>query len=80
LTGSLKLKDHPGDTVRIVCEKCRRRGQYRKGKLIAIYGPDIPLPDLRIEIAQCERDGYPQTWTASRARARRATTRRSSNE
>jgi hypothetical protein len=25
MTGSIKLKDHPGDMVRIVCEKCERR-------------------------------------------------------
>jgi hypothetical protein len=57
MTGSTKLRDHPGDTVRLACEKCGRRGQYAKGKLIAIYGLDIPLPDLLVEIAQCERRG-----------------------
>jgi hypothetical protein len=56
-TDSLKLRDHPGDVVRLSCAKCGRQGQYRKGKLIAIHGPDIPLPDLRIEIAKCERRG-----------------------
>ena len=57
MTGSLKLRDHPGGTVRLVCEKCGRRGQYRKVKLIAIYGPDFPLPDLRVKIANCELEG-----------------------
>ena len=57
MTGSLKLRDHPGNTVRLSCEKCGRRGQYPKGKLIAIHGPEIPLPDLLAEIAQCERRG-----------------------
>ena len=42
---------------RLSCEKCGRRGQYRKGKLIAVHGPDIPLPDLLVEIAKCERRG-----------------------
>jgi hypothetical protein len=31
--------------------------QYRKLKLIERYGADIRLPDLREEIAQCERLG-----------------------
>jgi hypothetical protein len=56
-TGSIKLKDHPGETVRIACEKCCRAGQYPKRKLVERYGPNIPLPDLRVEIAQCERQG-----------------------
>jgi hypothetical protein len=56
-TGSIKLRNHPGDTVRLSCEKCGRQGQYRKGKLIAQFGSDIPLPDLRVEIAKCERRG-----------------------
>ena len=32
-------------------------GQYAKGKLISVHGPDIPLPDLLVEIARCERRG-----------------------
>jgi hypothetical protein len=35
----------------------RTSGQYPKRKLVARYGPDIPLPDLRVEIAQCEKQG-----------------------
>ena len=57
MTGSIKLRDHPGNTVRLLCEKCGRQGQYPKGKLVAIHGPDIPLPDLLVEIAQCEQRG-----------------------
>ena len=38
-------------------EKCGRAGQYRKQNLIARYGADIRLPELREEIAQCERRG-----------------------
>ena len=44
-----------GDIVRLSCEKCGRSGQYRKQKLITRYGADMRLPDLREEIAQCER-------------------------
>jgi hypothetical protein len=57
MTGSLSLLDHPGDTVRVSCERCGRSGQYRKATLIERFGPDIALPDLRHEIAQCERRG-----------------------
>jgi hypothetical protein len=34
-----------------------RAGQYRKQNLIKRYGAEIPLPDLREEIVQCERRG-----------------------
>lgn len=57
MTGSIKLRDHPGENVRVACEKCGRSGQYPKVKLIDISGPDIPLPDLRVKIAKCEREG-----------------------
>src|ERR1700741_2772222 len=33
-SGSLSLRDHPGETVRLVCERCGRRGQYRKTTLM----------------------------------------------
>src|SRR5262249_28202552 len=39
--------------VRLRCDKCGRRGQYRVDKLLKQYGPDIPMPDLRHELAQC---------------------------
>ena len=55
MAGSLKLRDHPGDLVRLTCEKCGRSGQYRKQYLIAQFGADLALPDLRHEIAKCER-------------------------
>ena len=49
--------EYPGDIVRLSCEKCGRAGQYRKQTLVERYGADIRLPDLREEIAQCERLG-----------------------
>jgi hypothetical protein len=57
MTGSLQLRDYPSEIVRLSCEKCGRRGQYRKQTLIERYGADMRLPDLREEIAQCERRG-----------------------
>jgi hypothetical protein len=38
--------------ARLVCE-CGRRGQYRIDRLLEQYGPDIAMPDLRDELAQC---------------------------
>jgi hypothetical protein len=57
MTGSLRLRDYPGETVRLACDKCGRAGKYRKRKLIEQFGADIALPDLRHEIAKCERMG-----------------------
>jgi hypothetical protein len=57
MTGSLQLRDYPGEIVRLSCSKCGRTGQYRKQNLIERFGADIRLPDLREEIAQYERRG-----------------------
>ena len=57
MSGSLQLRDYPADLVRLSCAKCGRKGHYRKQNLIARYGADIRLPDLREEIAECERHG-----------------------
>ena len=39
--------------IRVKCRKCGRRGQYRADRLLEQYGPDIAMPDLRHELAQC---------------------------
>jgi hypothetical protein len=57
MSGSLQLREYPGEIVRLSCAKCGRSGQYRKQNLIDRYGADIRLSDLREEIAQCERRG-----------------------
>jgi len=54
---SQEVRGHPAEMVRLACTKCGRSGQYRKQKLIERYGADIRLPDLREEIARCERHG-----------------------
>lgn len=41
--------------MRLACERCGRSGQYRKAALIERYGANVRLPDLREEIARCER-------------------------
>ena len=55
MNGSLQLREYPADRVRLSYEKCGRSGQYRKRTLIDHYGADMRLPDLREEIAHCER-------------------------
>ena len=45
--GSLELYEYPKPMERLACEKCGWAGQYRKENLIARYGADIRLPDLR---------------------------------
>ena len=57
MTGSLQLRNYPADMVRLACTKCCRVGQYRKQTLIERYGADIRLPELREEIAKCDRHG-----------------------
>jgi hypothetical protein len=44
MTGSLTLCDHPGDIVRLSCERCGRTGQYRKKNLIAQLVPTSRCP------------------------------------
>jgi len=43
------------DLVRISRAKCARAGQYRRAKLIERFGPDMSMPELRHELAQCSR-------------------------
>jgi hypothetical protein len=57
MTGSLSLHDHPGVFVRLTCDRCGRAGRYHKHNLIEQLGAEIALPDLRHEIAKCERRG-----------------------
>jgi hypothetical protein len=45
----------PYDPVRLTCETCGRRGQYRKQTLVDRYGPDIVGPELLVKIADCPR-------------------------
>ena len=56
MTGLLTLKVYPRETVRFMCKKCRRMGQYSNQHLIWRYGPDITQPDLRLKVTNCEYD------------------------
>jgi hypothetical protein len=39
--------------IRLICDKCGRKGQYRKATLVGKYGPDVVMPDLLRKIADC---------------------------
>lgn len=51
------LADYPGQTVVLECTRCGRRGEYPKANLIARFGAEMPLPDVRVAIADCDRAG-----------------------
>jgi hypothetical protein len=41
--------------LELVCRKCGRLGRFNVAKLIADYGADMKLPELRHVLAKCER-------------------------
>ena len=45
------------DCSPVVARNADARANNRKEQLISCYGADMRLPDLREEIAQCERRG-----------------------
>jgi hypothetical protein len=45
--------------VRLACDLCPRRGQYRKKTLVARFGGDVLMPDVRHLIAECPRKDAP---------------------
>jgi hypothetical protein len=49
----------PYRMVRLMCDHCPRRGQYRKDTVIARFGDDVLMPDVRHLIAQCQRKDAP---------------------
>ncbi len=57
MTRSLSLLDTPATWCVSCVIKYGRAGQYCKENLIVCFSADIALPDLRHEIAQCERRG-----------------------
>ena len=53
------LAEWPYRIVRLACDLCPRSGQYRKETLVALYGGDVKMPDLRHKIAHCPRFDAP---------------------
>jgi hypothetical protein len=53
------LRDWRLPMVRLACDRCERKGQYRYDTLIARYGPDVTMPDRRHLIAECPQRHAP---------------------
>jgi hypothetical protein len=47
------LREWPQHVINLACDLCQRRGQYLKAMLIARFGGDVLLSDLRYKIAHC---------------------------
>lgn len=50
-TRVLTLRDLPGPAVTVVCAPCRRRGVYLVARLLARFGPELPLPSVLSKLA-----------------------------
>lgn len=61
--GAYILSDVTIPKIEIVCPECHRHGVLSVAKLVAEYGPDIALPDLRQRIAKAA--GCPKAIEAS---------------
>jgi hypothetical protein len=48
-SNALILADYPDDLVSIACDRCDRRGQHRRGPLMALLGANAgpPTPQSR---------------------------------
>jgi hypothetical protein len=50
------LADYPFILVRLSCDLCPRRGRYRLARLVARFGADADLDQVRRELARpCHR-------------------------
>lgn len=50
MTDAYTLAHVRGDKIEIVCQQCQRRGSYSVAKLIAKYGSDMILTEVRRQI------------------------------
>jgi len=58
--GSYTLAEYPAEQLDVACDACGRRAKVSKARLVAAYGPEIALPDLRKHLAAeagCTRYG-----------------------
>jgi hypothetical protein len=53
--GAYTLADCTDPMLELVCAKCGRSGRFNVTRLIAEYGADKKLPDLRHVLARCPR-------------------------
>jgi hypothetical protein len=60
-----RLSDFPWVFVRVGCNLCNRKGEYRLARLAAKYGPEISLDDLIDRIAyDCPWRRHPKQRSA----------------
>ena len=52
---ALTLADFPGDMIRFACDRCDRRGRYRRATLLDQFGAGAVLPDVLNGLANCKR-------------------------
>ena len=57
-SGSLTLKDHPGDMVIVICDKCERIWRLPKPLLARKFGMNANMPDLKWKITGCDKTEY----------------------
>jgi hypothetical protein len=62
----LLLSDLRQPTLTIVCEPCGRRGRYDVQRLLAKYGGDVRLPELKTMIADCPRRARSRSMIAAK--------------
>jgi hypothetical protein len=55
----LTLAEWPYRMVWLACDLCPRRGQYRNETLVARFGGDVLMPDVRQSIAERPRENAP---------------------
>ncbi|MGH7014147.1 MAG: hypothetical protein ACREEL_08355 [Stellaceae bacterium] len=51
--GAYLVSDLPEGLTAIACKKCGRYGRYRRETLLPRFGPDAPLPDVLVKLADC---------------------------
>ena len=64
MNGSLTLGEirHRLTMLDVRCDRCHRMGRLRTERLIAKYGADTRLPDLRTELAGACPNNKPHTF------------------
>jgi hypothetical protein len=55
VTGALTLATCGLDLMRIACDRCGRRGLYRRATLVERFGANAALPDVLRAVAECDR-------------------------
>jgi hypothetical protein len=53
--GALTLANYPGDVIRVACDRCDRRGRYRRPSLVEQFGAGAALPNVHCGLANWQR-------------------------